>query len=104
MMIFVKDTNISYMHHLNIFYSNITCCLIGRNNIMIQDGFIAFSCIQLYTYKTLFTQRHGHIRILLLGYNQFAEGSSTSGYKTYVLHMNETYLSLKIKYFQASFL
>ena len=23
-----------------------------------QDGFIAFSCIQLYTYKTLFTQRH----------------------------------------------
>ena len=24
----------------------------------IQDGFIAFSCIQLYTYKTLFTYRH----------------------------------------------
>ena len=27
----------------------------------IQDGFIAFSCIQLYTYKTLFTNRHAQV-------------------------------------------
>ena len=33
-------------------------CVDFVSRYKIQDGFIAFSCIQLYIYKTLFTYRH----------------------------------------------
>ena len=34
------------------------CGVLFLTRYKIQDGFIAFSSIQLYTYKTLFTYRH----------------------------------------------
>ena len=44
--------------HIYILTGDFNCLELNRITYQIQDGFIAFSCIQLYTYKTLFTKRH----------------------------------------------
>ena len=74
--------------------------VVGRKIAMspvIQDGFIAFSCIQLYTYKTLFTYRHTQW-LSVTAWSQYscykAETINTLSAKSQKIHLEMEWVDL----------